>query len=155
LDLRPHPEQLRNAHPFFKYWVPALSLPYLVTLKLLGGLGPEHFILAGLSVGLSVWSDSSRKLAKVGLPYLLYALVYDSMRWYEDSIRSSVIHVREPYDFDRRLFGIHGQTPNEWLQQHTSKVLDFFCGLAYTPFFFIGESILLSIYYFWTDDMQR
>jgi membrane-associated phospholipid phosphatase len=155
LDLRPHPEQLRNAHPFFKYWIPALSVPYLITLKLLGGLGPEHFILVGLSVGLSCWSDQSRKLARVGLPYLLYALVYDSMRWYEDYIRSPVIHLREPYDFDLRWFGIHGMTPNEWLQQHTSAALDFVCGLAYTPFFFIGESILLSIYFFLKDDLRR
>ena len=155
MDLKPHPEQLRHAHPFFRIWVPALSVVYLGLMKALGGPAPEHFILVGLALVLSLWSDASRKLARVGMPYLLYGGVYDSMRWYEDYIRSPIIHVREPYDFDLRLFGIHGQTPNEWLQQHTSAVLDFFCGLAYTPFFFIGESVLLSIYFFLTDDMRR
>jgi len=155
LDLRPHPEQLRRAHPFFRIWVPALGIAYLAALKALGGLGPEHFVLVGIALVLSLWSDGSRKLARVGMPYLLYGLVYDSMRWYEDYIRSPAIHVREPYDFDLRFFGIHGLTPNEWLQKHTSAVLDFICGLAYTPLFFIGESILLSIYFFLRDDMRR
>jgi hypothetical protein len=154
-DLRPHPEQVRGAHPFFRIWVPALSVVYLAALKALGGLGPEHFTLVGLSLGLSLWSDGSRRLARVGMPFLLYALVYDSMRWYEDYIRSPVIHVREPYDFDLRLFGIHGLTPNEFLQKHTSAVLDFVCGLAYTPPFFIGESIVLSIVLFLLGSGRR
>jgi membrane-associated phospholipid phosphatase len=155
LDLRPHPRQLRTAHPFFRIWIPALAVIYLGIIKALGGLGTEHFLIAGIASVLSLWSDSSRKLARIGLPYLLYALVYDSMRWYEDYIRSPVIHVHEPYEFDLRWFGIHGLTPNEWLQQHTSAVLDFFCGLAYTPMFFIGESVLLSIYFIATGAMRR
>lgn len=145
--LRPRPDQLRTAHPFFRYWIPALSVAYIGALHTLGGLGPEHFILVGLSLTLSLWNDSSRRLALVGLPYLLYALVYDSMRWYADYIRSPLIHVKEPYDFDLRFFSIHGQTPNEWWQKHTHWALDLFCGLAYTPMFFIGESVLLSIWF--------
>jgi membrane-associated phospholipid phosphatase len=61
-----------------------------------------------------------------------------------------VIHVHEPYAFDLRFFGIHTPqgilTPNEWLQLHTNPALDLVCGLAYTPFLFIGESILLALY---------
>jgi len=155
VDLRPRPGQLRSAHPFFKYWIPALSVPYLATVLALGGPGPEHYLLVGISLVLALWNDSSRKLALVGLPYLLYALVYDSMRWYADSIRSSVIHVHEPYEFDLHWFGIHGLTPNEWLQLHTSPVLDFFCGLAYTPMFFIGESVLLSIFFLAKGQRRR
>lgn len=155
VDLRPHPEQLARAHPFFRLWVPALCAVYLAVLVALHGLGPEHFILVGLALVLSLWSNSSRRLALVGLPYLLYALVYDSMRWYEDYIRSPIIHVHEPYDFDLRFFGIHGQTPNEWLQQHTSRFWDFLCGLAYTPLFFIGESVILSIYFIARRDLAR
>jgi hypothetical protein len=152
---RPRPDQLRQAHPFFKYWIPALSVVYMAVLQALGGPGPEHFILIGLSLTLALWNDYSRRLALIGLPYLLYALVYDSMRWYADYIRSPVVHVREPYDFDLRWFAIHGQTPNEWFQQHTSRILDFFCGLAYTPMFFIGESILLSIWFVCNGQVRR
>src|SRR5207237_9507437 len=111
----------------------------------LGGPGPEHFLLVGISLVLALWNDQSRRLALVGLPYLLYALVYDSMRWYADYIRSPIIHVHEPYDFDLRVFGIHGLTPNEWWQKHTNRVLDFVCVLAYTPMLSILSTVLLSI----------
>jgi hypothetical protein len=154
-DLRPRPRQLRNAHPFFKYAIPALSVAYMALLHALGGPGPEHFLLVGLSLGLSLWNDSTRRLARIGLPYLLYALVYDSMRWYADYIRSPIVHLHEPYEFDLHWFGIHGLTPNEWLQRHTTAVLDFLCGLAYTPMFFIGESVLLSIYFIAKGELRR
>jgi len=153
--LRPRPGQLRTAHPFFKHWIPGLAAAYLAVMYALGGPGPEHFLLAGIALVLSVWNDDSRRLALIGLPYLLYALVYDSMRWYADYIRSPIIHVHEPYDFDLHWFGIHGLTPNEWLQQHTSAPLDLVCGLAYTPMFFIGESVLLSIYFIAKGKIRR
>ena len=153
--LRPRPGQLRTAHPFFKHWIPALAAAYLAAMYALGGPGPEHFLLAGIALVLSLWNDDSRRLALIGLPYLLYALVYDSMRWYADYIRSPIVHVHEPYDFDLRWFGIHGLTPNEWLQRHTSAALDLICGLAYTPMLFIGESILLSIYFIAKGKVRR
>ena len=153
--LLPRIGQLRTAHPFFKHWIPGLAAAYLAVMYALGGPGPEHFLLAGIALVLSVWNDDSRRLALIGLPYLLYALVYDSMRWYADYIRSPIIHVHEPYDFDLHWFGIHGLTPNEWLQRHTSAPLDLVCGLAYTPMFFIGESVLLSIYFIAKGKIRR
>lgn len=156
MDLLPRPARLRAAHPFFTRWIPALCVAYLLAIRALGGgPHPEHWLIVGLSTGLSLWNDSTRRLARIGLPYLLYGLVYDSMRFYEDYIRSPIIHVHEPYQFDLRFFGVHGLTPNEWLQRHTSPVLDFFCGLAYTPFFFIGESVLLSIWFVAHGLMRR
>jgi hypothetical protein len=156
VDLSPRPAQLRSAHPFFKWWIPALSVAYLIIIRALGGgPHPEHWLIVGIAAVLSLWNDSSRRLAQIGLPYLLYGLVYDSMRFYEDYIRSPVIHIHEPYDFDLRWFGVHGLTPNEWLQRHTTAALDFVCGLAYTPFFFIGESVLLSIWFVAHGRMRR
>ncbi len=153
--LRPRPDQLRTAHPFFRWGIPVLSVAYIGALHALGGLGPEHFILIGIALTLSLWNDSSRRLALIGLPYLLYALVYDSMRWYADYIRSPIIHLKEPYEFDLRFFGIHGMTPNEWWQKHTHPALDLLCGLAYTPMFFIGESVLLSIWFIAKGHIRR
>jgi hypothetical protein len=155
MDLRPHPGQVRGAPKFFTVWVPILCAVYLAVMKALGGPNPEHFLLVAILLVLSFWSNGSRHIAKVGMPYLLYALVYDSMRWYADFIRSPVIHVHEPYDFDLRFFSIGGLTPNEWWQQHTSRVLDFICGLAYTPFFFIGECVILSLYFALTGELRR
>ena len=150
LSVRDRIEELRRAPRFFTFGVPALCAAYLALVTVLGGPGPEHFVAVGILLVLALWSDGSRRLALVGMPFVLYGLVYDSMRWYEDYIRSPVIHLREPYNFDLALFGIHTKagvlTPNEWFQLHTSPILDFVCGLAYTPFFFIGESVVLAIY---------
>jgi membrane-associated phospholipid phosphatase len=155
VDLRPQPGQLRKAHWFYRLGFPLIAAVYLTTLQIIGGLEPIHYILVGMGVVLCLWSDASRRLARIGLPFLLYGAVYDSMRYYADYIRSDVVHVREPYDFDLRFFSIGGLTPNEWLQRHTSRILDFFCGLAYTPMFFIGESVLLSIYLVNTRENKR
>jgi len=150
LSMRERIEQLRRAPRFFSAGVPVLCTAYFALVTALGGPGPEHFIAIGLFLGLSLWSDGSRRLARVAMPFVLYGLVYDSMRWYEDAIRSPVIHLHEPYNFDLKLFGIRTAagtlTPNEWFQLHTSRVLDLVCGLSYTPFLFIGESVVLAIY---------
>jgi inositol phosphorylceramide synthase catalytic subunit len=159
LPLRERLEQLRRAPRFFTVFLPVLSAAYLALVFALGGPGPEHFVAIALFLALALWSDGSRRLAKVAMPFLLYGLVYDSMRWYEDFIRSPVIHLHEPYNFDLKLFGIHTPagvlTPNEWFQQHTHPVLDFVCGLAYTPFFFIGESVVLAIYLLFSGHERR
>jgi membrane-associated phospholipid phosphatase len=73
------------------------------------------------------------------------------MRFYADYIRGP-IHVKEPYEFDKRFFGIEylGKrlTPNEWWQLHTNGLLDFFTGLAYI--IFIPVFLLTAAYYrFW------
>ncbi len=159
LSMRERIEQLRRAPRFFSVGVPALCAAYLALVYALGGPGPEHFLAVGLFLGLSLWSDWSRRLARVGMPFLLYGLVYDSMRWYEDYIRSPVIHLHEPYNFDLKLFGIRTAagtlTPNEWFQLHTNRALDFVCGLSYTPFLFIGESLVLAIYLLFNGQDRR
>src|SRR5207237_2815603 len=125
---------------------PVVCVWYLALLLALHDLRAEHLLAIVIALVLSFWSDGSRRLARVGLPYILYGLVYDSMRWYEDYIRSPVIHLREPYDFDLRFFGTHGLTPNARLQRHTSRAPDLCCGLASTPLFFSGVSIRPNIH---------
>jgi hypothetical protein len=153
MGLRERVKQARRAHPFFRIGVPLFCAVYLPVVKAVAGhLGPEHVAFVVLVMGFAFWSDRSRSLARIAYPFLLWALVYDSMRWYADYIRSPAIHLREPYSFDLRFFGIHTPqgvvTPNEYFQIHTSKALDLLTGLAYTPFFFIGESVILALYLF-------
>lgn len=151
--------ELRAAPRFFTLVIPALCALYLLLCAGMRDLRSEHLILVSLVLGFSLCSDASRRYARAVLPFLLYAGVYDSMRWYEDAIRSPIIHLREPYDFDLRFFGIQTAagtlTPNEWWQLHTSKALDFICGLSYTAPFFIGESILLSLFLVWSGQVKR
>lgn len=159
LSMRERIEQLRRAPRFYSRGVPALCAVYLLIVHQVAHLQPEHYLAVALFLGLAVWSDGSRKLARVGMPFLLYAIVYDSMRWYADYIRSPVIHLHEPYNFDLRVFGIHTAagtlTPNQWFQRHTNPILDFVCGLSYTPFLFIGESVLLAIWLLFHGQERR
>ena len=159
LSMRERIEQLRRAPRFFSLGVPALCAGYLALVHTLGGIAPEHAIAVAMFLGLSLWSDGSRRLARVAMPFMLYGVVYDSMRWYEDAIRSPVIHLHEPYNFDLRLFGIRTATgtltPNEWFQLHTNRALDFVCGLSYTPFLFIGESVVLALYLLYRGHERR
>jgi inositol phosphorylceramide synthase catalytic subunit len=159
LSLAERRRQLVEAHPFYTRVLPALCVVYLGALYAVGGLGIEHWLMVSTLLFFAFFSDATRSLARVVFPFLLYGIVYDSMRWYADYIRSPIIHLREPYDFDKRFFGIHTAqgvlTPNEWCQLHTAPVLDFFTGLAYTPFFFIGESALLTLYLFLSGDERR
>ncbi len=159
LTLSERAAQLRAAPPFYTRAVPALCAGYLLICLAMRDLRPEHLLAVALVLGFSLWSDTTRLYGRAVLPFFLYAAVYDSMRWYEDYLRSPIIHLREPYDFDLRFFGIHTAsgtlTPNEWWQQHTSRVLDLVCGLSYTAPFFIGESILLSLYLVWKGQVKR
>ena len=91
----PRPDQLKTAPRVFTLVIPALCLAYLSVMTALGGPHPEHWLAAGIALLLALWSDHTRQLARVGLPFVLYAVIYDSMRWYEDYIRSPVIHVHE------------------------------------------------------------
>lgn len=156
LSLSPSPSGRLHAylaaHWFYNRFLPAAVAVYLVTLVALGQLTALHVVASGAMLVVAAWSDGSRRLARVVIPFLFFAIVYDSMRWYADFIRSPVIHTHPPYDFDKAFFGIPTAqgvlTPNELLQLHTWAVLDFVCGLAYTPLFFVGETAALVLYFF-------
>ena len=140
-------DAFRKAPPLYRFWLPAICAAYLCVARfVVHDLRPEHVLAVAVALAMAFFSDGSRKLSRVTLGFLLWLAVYDSMRWYADAIRSPVMHIHEPYDFDKRFFAIGGLTPNEWFQRHTAGVLDFFCGLAYTPFFFVGESVALALW---------
>lgn len=141
-----------TAHWFYNRFLPPAVALYVITLVTLGQLTALHVAASVAMLVLAVWSDASRRLARVVIPFLLFAIIYDSMRWYADFIRAPIINMHPPYDFDKALFGIPTArgvlTPNEFLQQHTLPILDFVCGLAYTPLFFVGETAALVLYFF-------
>jgi membrane-associated phospholipid phosphatase len=159
LSWRERVDAFKRAHWFYRIAAPLLSAAYLAGLRALNGLHAEHLIAVVGLCFLAFWSDSTRRWSKVILPVVLYGAVYDSMRYYADLIRSPTIHIREPYEFDQRWFGIRegGRvlTPPEYWQLHTNKVLDFVTGMSYFVLFFVGESIALSLYFFGTGREKR
>ncbi|NDD93212.1 hypothetical protein EBZ37_14175 [bacterium] len=118
-------------------------------LRLVGGLSSDH-VLIGLVIlmlaYLGVWTSAVFELLT---PAFLTVIIYDSMRYYSDLIRSSYIRVTEPYHFDKFFFGITTAngvlTPNEWFQKHTHWTLDLITGFFYLAF--VAIFILIGVYF--------
>jgi membrane-associated phospholipid phosphatase len=132
--------------------LPALAVAlYWLTLNVIHGFRGDHATFGVAYLALTYGGRHARKLRSIVMPFLLTAVIYDSQRFYSDYIRGPV-HVTEPYDFDKRFFGIHTPdgllTPNEYWQKHQHAVLDFFTGLAYLVFIlvFAGQSLFYFFY---------
>jgi membrane-associated phospholipid phosphatase len=129
----------------------ALGTAYLVLLSSFGAFRTDHPILVTVTLLLWYAGPRIRTFFDFLIPLLLVAVIYDSMRIYADLIRGP-IRVKEPYLFDKTLFGIdtpEGRlTPNEWWQKHTHPVLDLITGFFYLTF--ISIYVLVCMYFcFW------
>ena len=76
----------------------------------------------------------TRKLALALLPWLIFAVTYDSMRLYPN-YKVNPIDVRGVYEAEKSLFGIAtaGTTliPGEWFNIHNCSFADFMAGIFY------------------------
>lgn len=134
-------------------WLPlAMIAAYWLILKGIGGFRGDHVFL-GIGVLLfhytGRWMRDARPYA---MPFLLTGILYDSQRFYADYIRGP-IHVTQPYDFDKRFFGMRDAvgnlvTPNEWWQMHTHPALDLITGFFYLTFFSIFM-VMGAYFFFW------
>ncbi|MGZ3688631.1 MAG: phosphatase PAP2 family protein [Bdellovibrionota bacterium] len=141
----------RTLAPSEKIAPAAFVALYWSVLASIRGFRSDHITIGAAILGLSYLGRTFLMLRRFWLPYIATAVIYDSMRFYGDYLRGP-IHVAEPYFFDKHFFGIHTPlgilTPNEWLQLHTSPVLDFVTGGMYLVF--ISAFIALTAYfYFW------
>ena len=77
----------------------------------------------------------TRKIALALLPWLLFAVCYDSMRFYPN-YKVNPIDVQPLYETERSLFGIATAEgtkiiPGEWFSMHNCSVADFMAGIFY------------------------
>jgi hypothetical protein len=122
-------------------------------LGAVGGLRSDLFLSSLAPAILYYLGPRFRPILGFLLPLCLVSILYDSQRYYSDYLRGP-IHVREPYEFDKRFFGITTAegvfTPNEWWQKHTLPFLDFITGLAYI--IFIPVFLATAAYFrFWVS----
>ncbi len=94
------------------------------------GLRGEHIGLWAVAVFLWFFNERSRFWARMLAVWAVYWMLYDSMR-VAPNWAVSPVHIRDLYEFDKRTFGIGGQTLNEWCAAHTSPLLDLAAGLFY------------------------
>jgi hypothetical protein len=134
-----------------RLWPVAIGLAYIAVIYFLGGLKARH-VMMGLLGFLDMYNERSRSFLKYFFPFMLTGIVYDSMRYYYWWGIEGHIHVIEPYNWEKALFGINSQgkvlTPNEFFDIHRFKVADFMCGLAYL--IFVAEYLTAGfiLYYF-------
>lgn len=129
-----------------------LIASYWVCLTAINGYRHwDHTLLGLMVLALYYGGRKTRRLTVFLMPFLWTLIVYDSQRFYADYLRGPV-HVTEPYDFDKRFFGIHTAigvlTPNEWWQLHVNPVFDFICGFFYLTFFPLYVATC-AYFFFW------
>jgi hypothetical protein len=151
--LEPRQQWWGNLSTGKKLWPLLLVIVYCAVMLSIGGLRFDLFMSAFVPLILYYVGPFAHPVLEFLLPLFLTSIIYDSQRYFADYIRGP-IHVREPYEFDKRFFGINTPqgrlTPNEWWQLHTVAFLDFICGIAYI--IFIPVFLLCAAYWrFWAS----
>ncbi|MBP3830525.1 MAG: inositol phosphorylceramide synthase [Bacteroidaceae bacterium] len=74
------------------------------------------------------------KLVMAMMPFILFGLIYDSMRYYPNYLFGE-IDIQGIYEAEKSLFGIGDGaarlTPNEWFAAHATPVADLLAGVFY------------------------
>ena len=126
---------------------------YWTALLLPGGFRGDHALLGAAVVLVAYAGPRAAPWFRLLLPAAMMGAMYDGQGYVRRALAGMLtIHVAEPANWDRSLFGIstaNGElTPAQWLQQHTHPVLDVLCGFTYITFLpvFLG----LAIWFRWS-----
>ena len=134
-----------------RIWPVYVGVGYIAVIFILGGLRPDH-VYIGMLCLLDYYNRRTRLFLSYFFPFILTGVVFDSMRYYYWQGIEGHVHVAEPYFRDKAWFGIGGLTPNEYWDQHASKVLDLLCGFAYLAF--VGEYLFAAFILFFMKQLN-
>ena len=110
---------------------------------------------------LLFWWKKTRLFATYFLPWLIFAVVYDSMRFYPNYLVNN-IDVRDLYEAEKSLFGItasssaelqaiadHSQTmiPGEFFKVHHCGIADFMAGIFYLCWIPVPVAFALYLFF--------
>jgi len=127
----------------------ALSVLFFVWFGLVVGIQKNNLILFLALSLLFFLNKSTRKFLYCFSPFILFVLLYDSLRILHD-LNLFTIHTSELYEIDKAMFGIeHGGkrlSLNEYLINFRTPTLDFLSGAFYLSW--IPFPILFGIYMF-------
>jgi len=131
-------EWWRGLTPLARWSPPAAAAAYQAVHGVAGGWRGDHLLLGLAAVLLHLAGPALRPLFRLAVPFLLMIAVYDSQGYYARALRGEVVHVREPYELELRLFGVATPdgpvTPAHWWQSRTHAALDLLTGGAYLLF---------------------
>ncbi len=143
-EVRDWPRWWASLSNLRRYGAVSFVAVYWGALGALGDLRSDHLLIGSILGVLSVGGRTANAVLRFVFPVLLTGILYDSKRYYGHYFRGEV-HVKFPYDFDLKFFGIETDigrlTPNEYWQLRTTAFLDFVCGIFYLGFIAIYISI--------------
>ncbi|CAF0918171.1 unnamed protein product [Didymodactylos carnosus] len=128
-------------------WIPVLSIFYFTWFIFVVGIMVLHIIVYFVTIILYFFNDKTRRFVLALFIYLIYVLVYDSMRVVPNYLISN-IHTEDVYNIEKKLFGIYSNkrlvTFNEYFYNHHIGVLDVLTGVLYLNW--IPIPLLYSFY---------
>lgn len=107
---------------------------YLFWMAIVGGIKQDQSTIILIWL-ISYYSfEKSRKFILAFSVFLIFAIIYDSMRIIPN-YEVSIAHIKEPYNLEKLLFGFNylGKliTPNEYFNLNHNVLLDFLSGFFY------------------------
>lgn len=125
---------------------------YLAWLFLAIGYRPDHLSFILLITTCYFLTEGTHKFVHGFMFFIFFWMIFDSMRVFP-SYEFNPVHIKEPYDFDLKWFGIEylGKiiTPNEYFLIHHNPFLDFVCGFIYLQW--MPAPLTFAMYLFFTD----
>jgi hypothetical protein len=107
-----------------------ISLLYLLLSALLLGFKGDQLFLVILFNTLFYLSGPTRRFILGFTVFIVFWVLFDSMKLFPN-YRYNVVHIEDIYLLEKKLFGIHGQTPNEYWLAHQYTFLDILSGCFY------------------------
>ena len=123
---------------------------YLLWMNVTGSIKPEHFLLTIIWVISFYAFEKSRKLILAFSVFIIFWIIYDSMRIIPN-YEVSTVHIKEPYELEKFLFGIKilsdTLTPNEFFNICNNNFFDFISGLFYINWMPVPIGFGVYLYY--------
>ncbi len=127
---------------------------YFFWFVILVGLRSEHLILYALIILTYFGTKASRQFILAYGIFVLYWIVYDSLRILPN-YKVNPIHILEPYNLEKRLFGINDngtlRTLNEYFALYHNSFLDILGGIFYLSW--VPVPLAFAFYLYFTDKL--
>jgi hypothetical protein len=128
------------------------TMAYLLWTSVVVGLRLDHLQFLGFLLLMVVLHNQTRALAYSFVFFILFWIIYDSMRILPN-YEVNPVHIIQPYQFEKEWFGFDFQgmrlTPNEFLRNHAHPAADFLAGLFYLTW--VPVPLGLGLYLFYRD----
>ncbi|HET6252484.1 MAG TPA: phosphatase PAP2 family protein [Puia sp.] len=106
------------------------SLGYLLLARWLIGFQPDQLVLVILFNSLFYLSGVTRRFILGFTVFIVFWILFDSMKAFPN-YRYNTVHIESIYRLEKKLFGIGGQTLNEYWLAHRTTFLDVLSGIYY------------------------